>query len=107
MQLSVQQRRTLSTLIEDAEQMVELYWDTDNGQKLRRPLDSIRIAFAGLEAFPSAESTPWRQGAAHSRSAMFEMRSIERSSPGRIVHRTSGHAALLRTWARRNLERHD
>jgi hypothetical protein len=30
--------------------MVELYWDTDNGQLLSESLESTRTAFAGLKA---------------------------------------------------------
>jgi len=49
MKLSVQQQRSLANLLECAERMVELYWDTDNGQILSRSLESARTAFAGLE----------------------------------------------------------
>ena len=37
MKLSVQELRSLANLLECAERMVELYWDTDKGQMLRGP----------------------------------------------------------------------
>jgi hypothetical protein len=49
MKLSVQEQRSLGNLLECAERMVELYWDTDNGQMLSESLESARTAFAGLE----------------------------------------------------------
>ncbi len=49
MKLTVRQRRSLAKLFEDAERMVELYWDTNNGQELSRSLESARLAFAGVE----------------------------------------------------------
>ncbi len=56
MKLTVRQRRSLAELFADAERIVELYWDTSNGQQLSRSLESARLAFAGLEcvARPSA-----------------------------------------------------
>lgn len=45
MTLQKQQMQSLSKLIEDAETMVELYWDTENGQKLSRSLKAARAAF--------------------------------------------------------------
>jgi hypothetical protein len=47
MKLSMQQQRSLANLLECAERMVELYWDTDNGYMLSRSLESARTAFAG------------------------------------------------------------
>lgn len=60
MKLTVRQLRSLATLFEDAERIVELYWDTNNGQQLSRSLESARLAFAGLEcvARPSANNDP-------------------------------------------------
>ncbi len=49
MNLSTQQTRSLASFIESAESMVELYWDTDNGQKLSRSLQAVRLAFDDLE----------------------------------------------------------
>ncbi len=49
MKLTVRQRRSLAKLFEDAERIVELYWDTNNGQELSRSLESARLAFSGLE----------------------------------------------------------
>lgn len=49
MKLTVRQRLCLAKLFEDAERIVELYWDTSNGQQLSRSLESARLAFAGLE----------------------------------------------------------
>lgn len=48
MNLTVEQMRSLANLIENAETMVELYWDTDNGHKLSRSLQSVRVAFGDL-----------------------------------------------------------
>ncbi len=58
MKLTVRQRRSLAKLFEDAERIVELSWDTNNGQQLSRSLESVRLAFAGLEcvAPPSAHN---------------------------------------------------
>ncbi len=53
MNLSKQQMRSLASLIESAETMVELYWDTDNGQKLGRCLEAVRLAFDDLESVES------------------------------------------------------
>lgn len=52
MKLTVCQRRSLAKLFEDAEHIVELYWDTNNGQELSRSLESARLAFAALESIP-------------------------------------------------------
>ena len=60
MKLTVRQRRSLAKLFESAERIVELYWDTNNGQELSRSLESARLAFAGLEcvARPSGRNGP-------------------------------------------------
>jgi len=52
MKLSVQQRQALSKLIEAAKRMVELYWDTNNGQELSRSLEAARLAFTDSECIP-------------------------------------------------------
>ncbi len=49
MNLTTQQMCSLASLIESAGAMVELYWDTDNGQKLSRSLEAVRLAFDDLE----------------------------------------------------------
>lgn len=52
MNLSVRQRRSLAKLFGDVERIVELYWDTNNGQELSQSLESVRLAFGGLECVP-------------------------------------------------------
>jgi hypothetical protein len=49
MNLSSQQTQALANIFKHAEAMVELYWDTDNGEKLSRSLESARSAFPGLK----------------------------------------------------------
>ncbi len=48
MNLSTQQMRSLANLIESAGAMVQLYWDTDSGEKLGRSLEAVRLAFDDL-----------------------------------------------------------
>lgn len=63
MKLTILQRQSLAKLFEDAQRVVELYWDTNNGQALSRSLESVRLAFGGLEciARPSpANGSPSR-----------------------------------------------
>jgi hypothetical protein len=48
MNLSSQQTQALANIFRNAEAMVELYWDTDNGEKLSRSLESARSAFPDL-----------------------------------------------------------
>src|SRR5216683_3044644 len=49
MNLSSQQTQALAKIFRHAEAMVELYWDTDNGEKLSRSLESARSAFPDLK----------------------------------------------------------
>ena len=48
MNLSLQQTQALANIFRSAEAMVELYGDTDNGEKLSRSLESARRAFPDL-----------------------------------------------------------
>jgi hypothetical protein len=52
MNVTVCQRRSLAKLFEDAERIVEIYWDTNSGQELSQSLESARLAFGGLECIP-------------------------------------------------------
>jgi hypothetical protein len=45
MNVNVEQLKALSDLFDDAEAVVELYWDTDNGQRLSTSLEHARLAF--------------------------------------------------------------
>jgi hypothetical protein len=47
MNLNVLQVQALSRLIENAETMIDLYWDTDNGAELSESLQGFRAAFRG------------------------------------------------------------
>jgi hypothetical protein len=48
MNLSSQQTQALANIFRHVEAMVELYWDTDYGEKLSRSLESARSAFPDL-----------------------------------------------------------
>jgi hypothetical protein len=48
MNLSLQQTQALANIFRNAEAMVELYGDTDNGEKLSRSLERVRSAFPVL-----------------------------------------------------------
>ena len=48
MNLTVLQIQALSRLLENAETMIELYWDTENGAKLSQSLQTFRAACAGM-----------------------------------------------------------
>ena len=45
MNLTVLQMQALSMLVRNVEAMIELYWDTENGARLRRSLREFRTAF--------------------------------------------------------------
>jgi hypothetical protein len=45
MNVDLEQLQALTDLFADAEAIVELYWDTDNGQRLSTSLERARIAF--------------------------------------------------------------
>jgi hypothetical protein len=45
MNVNVEQLKALSDLFDDAAAVVELYWDTDNGQRLSTSLERARLAF--------------------------------------------------------------
>lgn len=47
MNLTVEQIKALSQLIESVEAMIELYWDTENGARLSKVLQEGRTAFHG------------------------------------------------------------
>src|SRR5258708_23158154 len=49
MNLSSQQTQAWANIFRRAEAMVELYWDTDSGEKLSRSLVSARSAFPDLK----------------------------------------------------------
>jgi hypothetical protein len=62
MNLSSQQMQALANIFQNAEAMVELYWDTDNGEQLSRSLESARSAFPGLmEQHPREDGFSQRQ----------------------------------------------
>lgn len=48
MNVNLEQLRALADLFVDAEALVELYWDTDNGQRLSSSLERARTAFPRL-----------------------------------------------------------
>jgi hypothetical protein len=66
MKVTVCQRRSLAKLFEDAERIVEIYWNTNSGQELSQSPESARLAFGGLECIPR--------------------RSLRNNSPPRLSH---------------------
>jgi len=48
MDVNLEQLRALVDLFADAEAIVELYWDTDNGKRLSSSLERARTAFPRL-----------------------------------------------------------
>ena len=45
MNLNLEQLQALADLFADAEAVIELYWDTNNGQRLSSSLERARMAF--------------------------------------------------------------
>ena len=60
MNLNVLQIQALSTLIENVETMIELYWDTENGGKLSQSLQAFQTMFGGISQINHAKSSKAR-----------------------------------------------
>ena len=61
MNLTVLQMQALARLLQKVEMMVELYWDTENGDKLSQSLQAFRAASAGMsleQTDPANSSRP-------------------------------------------------
>lgn len=103
MKLTLLQRRSLAKLFEDAERIVELYWDTNNGQELSRSLESARLVFGGSEYIvrPSARTDSRPRLIIEAQCAIcgpLQDRHLEGLSPVRHALRHSsrvGHVVIL------------
>lgn len=58
MTVTFEQLQALADLFADAEAIVELYWDTDNGRRLSASLERARTAFPRLQEEPHQLTCP-------------------------------------------------